>query len=116
MKESKFQKQCLEYLETLPHYWGYQTWGGSIFQKTGLPDLVFCYKGVFCGVELKVEGYEPTALQLATLNNIQDSGGIGLIVKSDINDLKRIIKTIDDNKPFNTIQKKYEVRNDIIWE
>ena len=48
---------------------------GGPFQKAGLPDIVGCVDGKFFGIEVKMPGKEPTALQARVLEEITDSGG-----------------------------------------
>lgn len=51
----------------LPHMAGYG--------KSGVPDIVFCYRGRFCSVEVKREGKQPTTRQWQRINEIQAVGG-----------------------------------------
>jgi len=50
------------------------------FGKSGVPDIVACYKGKFLGIECKANGGKPTALQEKNLAEIMNRGGIAVLV------------------------------------
>ena len=45
------------------------------FGKSGVPDIVFCYRGRFGGIEVKREGKTPTQLQYWRMDEIRGAGG-----------------------------------------
>lgn len=55
---------------------------GSAMQQAGVPDLVGCYMGRFCGLEVKMPGKGTTTLQAHTLGMILAAGGIAGVVTS----------------------------------
>lgn len=55
---------------------------GSAMQEAGIPDLVGCYRGRFCGLEVKMPGKGTTTLQRHTLDAILAAGGIAGVVTS----------------------------------
>jgi Holliday junction resolvase len=60
--------------------------------RSGIPDVVVCYKGHFIGVECKAGKNKPTALQLRELAAIADAGGSSLIINEyNLNELKEIL-------------------------
>jgi hypothetical protein len=60
--------------------------------RSGIPDVVVCYKGHFIGVECKAGNNKPTALQLRELAAIADAGGSSLIINEyNLNELKEIL-------------------------
>lgn len=69
--------------------------------QNGLPDRLYLYKGLLLGLELKTDKGSPTGLQLRKLKEINDNGGIGVIIRS-IEDLEVLISRIDntDDKIF----------------
>lgn len=70
---------------------------GTGFGNSGVPDFVVCYRGKFIGIECKANGNKPTALQLKHLKDIQDCGGLALIVdETNINQLHEVLRSIDD--------------------
>ena len=55
---------------------------GSAFTPAGMPDLICCIKGLFIGIEVKMPGEKPTALQANEQDEIWMAGGIAMIVHS----------------------------------
>ena len=92
--EAKVKKKVVETLKRLGAYYFQPVTGG--FGRSGVPDLVACYKGRFIGIECKSGNKKPTALQLKNLNDIIGQGGIALVINEDNtntleNDLKLLI-------------------------
>ena len=54
----------------------------SGYGRSGVPDIVGCYKGKFFGIECKAGKNKPTALQHKELDAIRNSGGIALVGKT----------------------------------
>lgn len=79
-KETRLSNKIKKYLESL-YIYVEKIWGGG-FQSSGVPDLLFCYKGIFVGMELKVDNKKPSELQKAKLLKINKSGGVGVVVYS----------------------------------
>jgi len=48
--------------------------------RSGVPDVVCCYRGKFFGIECKAGSNTTTALQDRELKAITDAGGIALII------------------------------------
>lgn len=114
MKESKYQEIILDYLES-KGAWCFTSHGGSMFQVAGLPDVIGVYKGVFLGLELKTGKYQATELQKQKLNMIQDAGGVGLILRDDLEDLDKVLHYIDKNKRAPK-QNKYKVESGVVFD
>ena len=64
------------------------------YNQNGLPDRLYLYKGLLLGLELKTDKGVPTILQLRKLKEINNNGGLGLIVRS-ADDVKKLIEIID---------------------
>jgi Holliday junction resolvase len=79
--EAKVKKKVVETLKSLGAYYFQPVTGG--FGRSGVPDLVACYRGRFIGIECKSGNKKPTALQLKNLNDIIGQGGIALIINED---------------------------------
>lgn len=101
MKESKFQAECIKLLRRKGAYVENIS-GGSIYQASGISDLVGCYKGVYLGLELKTGNYTPTELQKSKLNNVMNAGGVGRVIIHDpkrnldgFQEIKEILACID---------------------
>lgn len=64
------------------------------YNQNGLPDRLYLYKGLLLGLELKTDKGVPTILQLRKLKEINNNGGLGLIIRS-VDDVKKLIEIID---------------------
>lgn len=114
MKESQFQKKVLNYIEEKGG-WCFTSHGGSMYQVAGLPDVIGTYKGVFLGLELKVGKYQATELQKSKLNEIQDAGGVGIILRDSLVDLDKILTYIDKHGKAPK-QTKYKVNAGVVYD
>lgn len=76
--EKNFENKVKEILKSKGAYFVKQF--GCAFSKSGVPDLLVCYKGRFIAVELKAEKGEPSALQLYNLDEIRKAGGYGFLL------------------------------------
>tara|TARA_R100001377_G_scaffold72252_2_gene48029 strand:- start:1058 stop:1396 length:339 start_codon:yes stop_codon:yes gene_type:complete len=76
--EAKVKKVVAHYLKTLGAYYFYPATGG--FGRSGVPDIVACYKGVFFGIECKAGKGKTTALQQKNLADIHAAGGCDWVV------------------------------------
>lgn len=70
---------------------------GTGFGNAGVPDFIACYRGKFVAIECKAGGNKPTALQYKNLKNIQDCGGMALVVNElNVDQLHEVLRSIDD--------------------
>ena len=53
------------------------------YGKSGVPDIVGCYKGVFFAIECKAGKGKTTALQERELNLIRSAGGVSFVVNEE---------------------------------
>lgn len=60
----------------------YKIHGGDLYQETGIPDLLICWRGLFFGIEVKDPKGKPSAMQLVQGARIQKAGGHFLIATS----------------------------------
>jgi hypothetical protein len=79
--EAKVKKQVTNILKSFGAYYFTPVTGG--FGRSGIPDIVACYRGHFIGIECKAGKGVPTALQLKNLQDIKDQGGVSVVVKED---------------------------------
>ena len=87
--EGKFQDKVIRYLKTLTNCWYFKVFGGGMFQRAGIPDIVGCYYGRFFALELKAENGKPSQLQLYNLEKINKAGGYGrLLYPSEFEEFK----------------------------
>ena len=60
--------------------WFLKIWGGGIYQKSGIPDMILCVNGIFVAVELKGPDGIASELQKINIQRINQSNGIGIIL------------------------------------
>ena len=76
--EKKVKNKVVEILKRYKVYYFYTMTGG--YGRSGVPDIVGCYKGQFFGIECKAGKNKPTALQLKNIKDIRDNNGIAIVV------------------------------------
>ena len=92
--EAKVKKKIVDKLKAVGAYYFYPVTGG--FGRSGVPDIIGCYKGWFFGIECKAGKNKPTALQEKNLADIAKIGGIAMVVNEDnLQDVDNMIKNID---------------------
>jgi hypothetical protein len=79
--EAKVKAKCRKLLDTFGAYYFFPATGG--FGRSGVPDIVGCYRGLMFGIECKAGKNKPTALQLRELAAINEAGGCTLVVNED---------------------------------
>lgn len=80
MKESDFQKKVITYLKQ-NDIWFIKYWGGGVFTKEGVPDILACIDGILHGIELKTDVGIESKLQAYHLNAINHNRGEGYILR-----------------------------------
>ena len=89
--EGRVKRKAIAELQKLGMYIFFPATGG--FGRSGVPDIVCCYKGKFIGIECKAHGNKPTALQQSNLEEIVNNGGIAIVVDdTSVFNLKQIIE------------------------
>ena len=85
--EGKVKKQCTTLLKQFSAYHFSPVTGG--FGKSGVPDIICCYRGEFLAIECKAGKNNPTALQEREIKLIRAAGGSTLVIREDnINELQ----------------------------
>ena len=67
---------------------------GDMTTEPGIPDLIFCYKGLFIAFEVKVDNNEPSRQQGIHCRNIHKASGIASIIWN-IEQAKIVLTSID---------------------
>jgi hypothetical protein len=79
--EAKIKKKVVQQLKLLDAYYFYPVTGG--YGRSGVPDIVGCYKGKFFAIECKAGTNRPTPLQALNLEQIMLTGGIALVINEE---------------------------------
>lgn len=85
--EKKVKDACVEVLKDFRAYYFFPVMGG--YGRSGIPDIIACYKGRFLGIECKAGFNTTTALQERELAAINNAGGVTLVVREDTIDMLR---------------------------
>ena len=92
--EAKVKKQVKKILDNIGAYHFSPMSGG--FGRSGVPDIIACYKGKFIGIECKAGKNEPTLLQKHNIKEIQRNQGLAIVVNEDnIEALLTLVKEIE---------------------
>ena len=90
--ESKIKNRVKKILDELGVYYFMPATGG--YGRSGIPDIVGCYKGVFFAIECKAGKGIPTALQEREIHKIIKAGGAAWVVNEDnINVIETYLKS-----------------------
>jgi len=88
--EAKVKKTVVKHLKAMGAYYFYPATGG--YGKSGVPDIVGCYKGMFFGFECKAGINKPTPLQEKNLNDIRTAGGFDLVInEANMHDVHKLV-------------------------
>jgi Holliday junction resolvase len=91
--EAKVKKKVVDVLKKGGAYYFFPATGG--YGRSGVPDIVGCYRGVFFAIECKAGVNKPTALQEAEMNKIREANGQVLVVNEDnISDVTILLRDI----------------------
>jgi len=92
--EKKVKDAVCKVLKQYGVYYFFPVTGG--FGRSGIPDIVGCYKGNFLAIECKAGKNRPTALQEAEMRKINTARGVALWVnESTLGDVEKLLNTID---------------------
>ena len=87
--EAKVKKKVVRILKEAGAYYFYPVTGG--FGRSGVPDVVACYKGRFIGIECKAGKNKPTPLQQKNLDDIIKEGGLAYVINEDNVNLVEVV-------------------------
>lgn len=92
--EKKVKNEVVKILKQRGAYYFFPVTGG--FGRSGVPDIVACYKGNFIAIECKAGKNKPTALQIAEMTKIQDAQGVAIWVNElTVHDVTKLLDTIN---------------------
>ena len=76
--EAKVKARVTKQLKALGAYYFYPVTGG--YGRSGVPDIVGCFNGLFFAIECKAGKNQPTALQRKNIDEIACAGGLVWVV------------------------------------
>ena len=97
--------------------WFVKYWAGAMYTRSGVPDLLVCYKGQFIAIEVKGDQGTISDLQREEMAKIEAAGGIGRFSRPyNKNALWALFDALDaklqvdqhgeDDKPKKTTRKR----------
>lgn len=93
--EAKVKRRVKEILATYGAYHFPPATGG--YGKSGIPDIVGCYKGYFFAVECKAGKGKTTTLQDMQLQAIRDAGGVAIVVNEhNLHEVHTMLQSVKD--------------------
>mgnify|MGYP001790768796 FL=1 len=94
MKEQDIQRKIIKYLESVGAY----VVKVVASNKSGTPDILACYRGIFLAVEVKRPETKTNVSELQEYNikKIKEAGGIA-IVSWDLDAVKAVVDDINSN-------------------
>jgi Holliday junction resolvase len=91
--EAKVKKKVVDVLKKNGAYYFFPATGG--YGRSGVPDIVCCYRGVFVAIECKAGTNKPTPLQQAEMGKIKQAQGFVLVVnETNIDDVSTLLRDI----------------------
>lgn len=67
----------------------------SGYGRSGVPDIIACYKGRFLAIECKSGKNTPTLLQLRNIDDIKRNQGLAIVInEGNIESLLALVKEI----------------------
>jgi len=91
--EAKVKKKVVDVLKKHSAYYFFPATGG--YGRSGVPDIVCCYRGVFIAIECKAGSNKPTPLQEAEMQKIREAQGFVLVVnETNIEDVTVLLRDI----------------------
>ena len=92
--EAKVKKKVVDVLKKYSAYYFFPATGG--YGRSGVPDIVSCYRGVFVAIECKAGSNKPTPLQEAEMQKIGEAQGFVLVVnETNVTDVSTMLERID---------------------
>jgi hypothetical protein len=91
--EAKVKKKVVDVLKKNNAYYFFPATGG--YGRSGVPDIVCCYRGIFVAIECKAGSNKPTALQQSEMQKISTAQGFVLVVnETNIEDVASLLRDI----------------------
>jgi len=88
--EAKVKARVKKVLDHLGAYYAMPATGG--YGRSGVPDFLVCYQGMFIGLECKAGGNQATELQKKNLSDIRSAGGMAYVVnENNISTLEELL-------------------------
>lgn len=91
-EEKNTENKIKKYLASKGHY-HFKVFGGGIFGRAGIPDIICCINGKFVAFEVKSSIGTTSKLQEYHIAQIKKSGGLAFVVRS-LGEVMKILEQI----------------------
>jgi Holliday junction resolvase len=92
--EAKVKKKVVDVLKKNGAYYFFPATGG--YGRSGVPDVVCCYRAVFIAIECKAGTNRPTPLQEAEMEKIRLAQGFVRVINEDnIDEVQEVFNIIN---------------------
>jgi Holliday junction resolvase len=89
--EAKVKASVTAILKEFGAYYFSPMTGG--FGRSGVPDIICCYRGFFIAIECKAGKNKPTALQEREMAKVNSAGGTAVLInESNVHTVRAILK------------------------
>jgi hypothetical protein len=96
--EKKVKNKVVQILKQYEAYYFFPATYGM--GRSGVPDIICCYRGCFIGIECKAGSNKPTPLQERELTAIKEAGGLSCVLNES--NLPLLINILDNVIGTNT--------------
>lgn len=79
--EAKVKASVTKILKEFGAYYFSPMTGG--FGRSGVPDIIACYRGFFLAIECKAGKNKPTVLQEREMGKVNAAGGMAILINED---------------------------------
>jgi Holliday junction resolvase len=92
--EAKVKKKVVDVIKKNGAYYFFPATGG--YGRSGVPDIVCCYRAVFIAIECKAGTNRPTPLQEAEMEKIRLAQGFVRVINEDnIDEVQEVFNIIN---------------------
>ena len=79
--EKKVKNKVVKQLKAAGAYYFFPATGG--YGKSGIPDIIICYRGKFLAIECKAGKNTTTTLQRINIEQIREQGGMAVVINEE---------------------------------
>jgi Holliday junction resolvase len=96
--EAKVKREVAQILKEYDAYYFFPPANG--FGRSGIPDIIACYRGQFIAIECKAGKNTTTALQRKELSAIEGAGGFALVInETNIQQVDAVLHQLKEAQP-----------------
>lgn len=114
--EKSFENRIKKHLKE-QGCWFVKYWGGAVYTKSGIPDLLCCIGSYFVAIEVKGEKGKPSELQLYNIRKINQAGGYAVVLyPKQFDKFKKLCELLKSNDVDNARNLVEEINERWWWK